>query len=78
MWDLVLEVTKDIQEVISRVRHESSQSRKTFGRLERHELKVTLALQFMSRGKEVRRLEKIGKEFNDFVLVATKKRLGLG
>lgn len=35
---------------------------------------MALALQFMNRGKEVQRLEKVGKEFNEFVEDAGRKR----
>ena len=68
IWDLVLGVTGDIQQVLP------SRSQTGRRRLKRRELRAVVALQFMSHGKELRRLDKIRKEFNEFVMLAQKKR----
>lgn len=73
VWDLILTTSKGIHSSMEK-RKSSLIPKKTFGRLERRDLKLALALQFMTRGKELRRLEKIGKEFEEFVEVAERKR----
>jgi len=43
--------------------------------LKRQNLKVSILLQFISKGRELKRLQKIGEELQDFVLHSHKKRL---
>ena len=73
VWDLILSTSKDIHSSMEK-RKGSLIPKKSFGRIERRDLKLALALQFMTRGKELRRLEKIGKEFEEFLDVAERKR----
>ena len=73
MWDLVVSTCKGIHSAMEE-RKNSLVPHKTFGRLERRDLKLALALKFMTRSKELRRLEKIAKEFEDFMEVAERKR----
>ena len=73
MWDLIVSTCKGIHSAMED-RKNSLVPQKTFGRLERRDLKLALALKFMTRSKELRRLEKIGKEFEDFMEVAERKR----
>ena len=65
---MVLVSCKEIQSVMV-TKRASMTPMKVF---QRGELK--LVLQFMSKRKELRRLEKINKEFEEFVVVAEKKR----
>ena len=41
----------------------------------RQDIKVAIILQFIAKGRELKRLQKIGKEFEDFVIHSHRKRL---
>lgn len=43
-------------------------------RLKKQDIKVAILLQFISKGRELKRLQKIGKEFEDFVVQSHRKR----
>ena len=73
VWDLIVSTCKGIH-VAMEQRKNSLLPQKRFGRLERRDLKLALALKFMTRSKELKRLEKIAKEFEDFMEVAERKR----
>lgn len=40
----------------------------------KQDIKVAFILQFIARGRELKRLQKIGKEFEDFVMHSHRKR----
>ena len=40
----------------------------------KQDIKLAFILQFIARGRELKRLQKIGKEFEDFVVHSHRKR----
>lgn len=43
-------------------------------RFRKQDIKVAFLLQFIAKGRELKRLQKIGKEFDDFVFQSHRKR----
>ena len=73
VWDLILEVAGELQQALAGKRG-VLKGQSGLLHLKRHEIKAVLALQVLSRGKELRRLQKISREFSEFVVLARKKR----
>ena len=74
IWDLILTNAEDIQSSAVSKLGPPAGPRRTLRHLDRSELKLALALQFMSKGRELRRLEKIGKEYEEFIADLLKHR----
>lgn len=72
MWDLILDIAGEIQQALAGKR--GVLKGQGLLHLKRHEIKAVLALQILSRGRELRRLQKISREFSEFIVLAQKKR----
>lgn len=73
VWDLVLEVAGEIRQALAG-KQGVLKGQRALLQLKRREMKAGLALQVLSRAKELRRLHKISREFSEFVVLAQKKR----
>ena len=71
IWNLVNATCGDIQRAL--LTRDSSLHKKKSG-LRRQDIKLSLILQFAARGRELKRMQRIGKEFEEFVIVSKKKR----
>ncbi len=73
VWDMINKTAKEAEEAMMDKVH-SLNSKSVKRRLKKQDLKMSILLQFISKGRELKRLQKIGKEFEDFVLHSHKKR----
>ena len=67
MWDFLLKLAMDIQSSL----HEHPSLSK---RVEQKRAGVSMALNLISRGSELKRLKKIRREFHESVEIAQRKR----
>ena len=75
IWDIVNAISKEAEQaMLAKVKSLNTKSVRR--RLRKQDLKVSILLQFISKGRELKRLQKIGKEFEDFVLHSHRKRSG--
>ncbi len=71
MWDLINVTCGDVKTAMTS-RLATMTTKRGGGR--RPEIKLSLLLQLITRGKEAKRLQAIGKEFDDFLQTSGSKR----
>lgn len=76
IWDLLNTTSKEVEAaMVAKVKSLHLKSRPHF---RKQDIKLALMLQFIARGRELKRLQKIGKEFEDFVVHSHRKRCVCG
>lgn len=70
-WDMLLASCTDVQSALSM---KDDRGLGPLASLRRRDVNLTMVLQLMTKAKEVNRLKRIRKEFEEFVPIATDKR----
>ena len=73
IWDILLASCKDVQAAVS-AKVGDLTTKSSLANLQKGEVKLALALKFITKRKELRRMQKMAKKFKEFVHVATEKR----
>ena len=72
MWDLLNSTCKEVEKaMVAKVKTLHLKGRPHFGK---QDIKIAFILQFIAKGRELKRLQKIKGEFEDFVLHSHRKR----
>ena len=72
IWDLVNSTSKEMVAAMRvKVKSLHAKGRPHF---RRQDIKVAFILQFIARGRELKRLQRIGEEFEDFVVHSHRRR----
>ena len=72
VWDLLNSTSKEVEAAMTaKVRSLHPKGRPHF---RKQDIKLAFILQFITRGREMKRLQRIKKEFDDFVIHSHRKR----
>lgn len=72
IWDLLNTTSKEVEAaMMAKVKSLYQKGRPHF---RKQDIKLAFILQFIARGRELKRLQRIGKEFEDFVVHSHRKR----